>query len=152
MKQYRGLIIFLACVALGFVTLQVWHQREAPAERTAHRERALQAIATIYRIEMRKAEMDGIRVVNVGYDNNVMTFDYQLKEAIPAQTSHSELLAALKKGAMEDSCTLEPLARHISEGLMVVYRLADVDSNVLGQVRVGSSDCASAQGNPPVRG
>jgi hypothetical protein len=39
MKQYRGLILFIATMVSLFVLVQVWHLKSAPEEQKLERER-----------------------------------------------------------------------------------------------------------------
>jgi hypothetical protein len=141
MKQYRGLILFIATMVSLFVLVQVWHLKSAPEEQKLEQERKFQAIAIFMNVNPPQMPDDSVRLGRVTYDAGVLHIPYTLTEMTKSEIDVAAFKAERKPPLVTASCDEKGLGQFVKMGLIVNYTFSDSSDALIDDVKVGKSEC-----------
>jgi hypothetical protein len=141
LKQYRGLIIFIAIMVSTFVLVQVWHMRAAPEEEKQERERQYEGIAHVMNAKPPKMPDDSIRLDRITYRDGVLHVPYTLTKVKKSEIDADLYTAEKKELAVTASCGEKGLGPFVKSGLLVNYIFKDSTGSAISDFQVGRSDC-----------
>lgn len=141
MKQYRGLIVFIATMISLFVLVQVWHVRGAAEEQKLERERKYEGIAHVMNANPPKMPDDSIRLEHVAYKDGVLHIPYTLTQETKSEIDVDAFTAERKTPLVVVSCDEKGLGQFVKTGLAIKYTFNDSSNSSIADFNIGQSDC-----------
>lgn len=141
MKQYRGLIIFIATMVSIFILVQVWHIRAAPEEKKQERERQYEGIALLMNASPPKMPDDSIRLNRLTYVDGVLHIPYTLTKTTKSEIDVGMFTVEKKELLVTVSCNEKGLGSFVKSGLVVNYTFNDSNDSPIADFKIEQSDC-----------
>ncbi|WP_223480320.1 MULTISPECIES: hypothetical protein [unclassified Pseudomonas] len=141
MKQYRGLIIFIATMVSSFVLVQVWHKKAAPEEKKQELERQYDGIAHVMNADPPPMPDDSIRLDHIRYGDGVLHIPFTLTKVTKSEIDVDAFTVERKELLVTASCGEKGLGPFVKSGLVVNYTFSDSSNLSIADFKIGQSDC-----------